>query len=163
MDEFTASIQELYETEHSVYKSSLDIIESQIANWLRNYPQEYSTEQELLFYILGLYKSRLHPETEERRFSGLVIGVTGSMPWNNFDLELGTILEEGCLGKSGIWQQNQIIVIGREDFDKEYLKQSVEIGLQFKFTCTYLSQEAFADLLLPNTAFTQTSFLKNSS
>ncbi len=55
----------------------------------------------------------------------------------------GTVLEGAIVGDMDIWQTNQIMVVGRENFDEDYLIKSIEFGFEHDFTCRYLSQEDF--------------------
>jgi hypothetical protein len=90
-------------------------------------------------------KTSQGPAEESRRFAGWVLGVTGQGPLEDSLLREGITREGGWIGDYDIWQKDQIIVVGREGFDEEYLKRSIEIGLRFKFKCVYFSQEAFAE------------------
>jgi hypothetical protein len=72
-----------------------------------------------------------------------VIGVTGNKPYDEQALKRDISLKGGCIGDKQIWQDDQIVVIGREGFDKDYLTSSVEIGCRYGFTCQYMSQEDF--------------------
>jgi hypothetical protein len=84
---------------------------------------------------------RLYIEVNIR--SQVVIGVTGNTPHAEQDLKKGILLNGGYIGDKEIWQRDQILVIGREDFDKDYLRASVGTGLLYGFTCRYMRQEDF--------------------
>lgn len=76
-------------------------------------------------------------------FWGEIVGVTGSGPYDEMVIEKIATLEGAIVGDADIWQTNQLIVVGREDFDEEYLETSIDFGLEHGFTCRYLSQEDF--------------------
>lgn len=76
-------------------------------------------------------------------FWSKTVGVTGSGPYEKVALEKIVKLEGGIVGDGEIWQTNQLVIIGREDFDKKYLLRSVEFGSEHGFSCRYLSQEDF--------------------
>jgi hypothetical protein len=76
-------------------------------------------------------------------FWGKTVGVTGSGPYDEFAIEKIVTLEGGIVGDYDIWQTNQMIIVGREAFDEDYLVESVNFGLKHGFTCRYLSQEDF--------------------
>lgn len=81
---------------------------------------------------------------EHLLFWGQTIGVTGHGPYEARAIEKIITLEGGLVGDSDIWQPNQLLVIGREDFDHEYLKSSVKVlFLENKTPCEYISQEDF--------------------
>lgn len=80
---------------------------------------------------------------ESRLFWGKTVGVTGSDPYNEAVLKKIVLLEEGIIGDADIWQTNQLIIVGREAFDKSYLRRSIEFGLEHGFVCRYLAQEDF--------------------
>lgn len=79
----------------------------------------------------------------ERIFIGQVIGVTGSGPWEEHIIRRIVHNDCGFLGTSAVWQRDQIIVVGTDNFDKEYLKASINVGKNHDFVCIYLSQEDF--------------------
>ncbi|MFQ5617102.1 MAG: hypothetical protein ACE5GO_11675, partial [Anaerolineales bacterium] len=56
--------------------------------------------------------------TVERKFQGQIIGVTGHTPYSKRKIENMVIAESGYLGDKDIWQQDQIMVIGKKGFDK---------------------------------------------
>ena len=76
-------------------------------------------------------------------FWGETVGVTGSGPHDEAVIEKIATLEGAIVGDMDIWQTNQLLVVGREDFDEEYLERSIDFGLEHGFTCRYLSQEDF--------------------
>ena len=76
-------------------------------------------------------------------FWGETVGVTGSGPYDEVVIEKIAALEGAIVGDADIWQTNQLIVVGREDFDEEYLEASIDFGLEHGFACRYLSQEDF--------------------
>lgn len=87
-----------------------------------------------------------------QKFTGQIIAVTGDGPYYEEAIERIVRLEGaalgGRIGNDGSWQENQIIVIGRDDFGLDYLIESINVGLRHGFTCRYMSQEAFWDLWL---------------
>jgi len=87
-------------------------------------------------------------DTRWRRLSGQIVGVTGSGPFEVADVRDVVTFADGYIGSKDVWQQDQMMVVGEEDFDEEYLRKSIEIGLKYEFACEYLSQQAFLDLLL---------------
>ncbi len=88
----------------------------------------------------------------EQKFIGHVIAVTGDGPHYEEAIERIVRLEGatlgGRIGDDSSWQENQIVIIGRDDFGPEYLIESINVGLKYGFTCRYMSQEAFWDLWL---------------
>lgn len=88
----------------------------------------------------------------EYKYEGEIIGLTGySLDYPNYDEMIRRIieLEGGILSGDGQnnkeWEIEQIVIIGEEDFDKDYLIQSIEIGIEYNFTCKYFSLEDFWD------------------
>lgn len=88
----------------------------------------------------------------EQKFIGEIIAVTGDGPHYEEAIERIIRLEGatsgGRMGDDGSWQENQIVVVGRDDFDADYLIESINVGLRHGFTCRYMAQEAFWDLWL---------------
>ncbi len=76
-------------------------------------------------------------------FWGKTVGVTGSGPYEETAIEKIVSLEGGIVGDADVWQTNQMVVVGREGFDEDYLVRSVEFGMEQGFVCRYLSQEDF--------------------
>ncbi len=81
-------------------------------------------------------------------FWGKTVGVTGSGPYDEMAIEKIVTLEGGIVGDADIWQTNQMVIVGREAFDEDYLLKSVEFGMEHGFACRYLSQEDFWDYWL---------------
>ncbi len=86
--------------------------------------------------------------SDDLLFWGKTVGVTGSGPYDEMAIERIATLEGAVVGDSDIWQTNQMVIVGREAFDEDYLMKSVEFGLDEGFTCRYLSQEDFWDYWL---------------
>jgi len=88
----------------------------------------------------------------EQKFIGEIIAVTGDEPYYAEAIERIILLEGGTvggrIGQDDSWQENQIIVVGSDDFVEEYLLESVNVGLRHGFTCRYMAQEVFWDLWL---------------
>lgn len=89
----------------------------------------------------------------EKKFEGTIVGITGysskvvdndSMARKIIELEGGII--SGDNGNNEEWEIEQMIFIGDEDFDKNYLIQSVEVGIANNFTCRYYSVDDFWDV-----------------
>lgn len=77
------------------------------------------------------------------------VGVTGDGPYEARAIEKIVTLEGGVVGGRDIWQPSQLVVIGREGFDPEYLQSSVSIlKTEKKTPCEYISQEDFWDAWL---------------
>ncbi len=90
----------------------------------------------------------MHPPLVDRLehllFWGQTVGVTGDGPYEAHAIEKIITLEGGLVGDKDVWQSNQLLVIGRENFDRDYLKRSVQIlYLKNKTPCEYISQEDF--------------------
>lgn len=90
----------------------------------------------------------MHPPLVDRLkhllFWGQTVGITGDGPYEARAIEKIITLEGGLVGDRDVWQSNQLLVIGREDFDQDYLKRSVQLlYLQNKTPCEYISQEDF--------------------
>ncbi len=81
-------------------------------------------------------------------FWGETVSVTGDGPYDELVIKKIATLEGAIVGDIDIWQTNQLIVVGRKDFDKQYLETSIDFGLEHGFTCRYLSQEDFWDFWL---------------
>jgi hypothetical protein len=82
------------------------------------------------------------------KLAGQVIGYTGSEPYSDIEIEKAILEENGIIGEQGIWQQEQVIVVGNVAFDRAYLLESFEIGRKFGFVCRYMSQEDFLNSYL---------------
>lgn len=83
----------------------------------------------------------------QRKLAGQVISVTGWSPYSDPVIENMIKEHGGIVGDKDIWQEEQIIVIGRKAYDEDYLKMSIQFGLMRDFPCVYLSQEAFRDFI----------------
>lgn len=86
----------------------------------------------------------------ERKFVNEVISLTGYSSNSVIldeaiariiELEGGTVV--GDYGYDEIWEPGQMIIVGDQDFDQEYLVKSVEAGLKGNFTCHYITLEDF--------------------
>ena len=72
------------------------------------------------------------------------VGVTGDGPYDSNAIRRIITLEGGLVGDEDIWHPNQLVVIGRENFDEGYLRESVKLlYVQEKRPCEYISQEDF--------------------
>ena len=81
---------------------------------------------------------------EHLLFWGQTVGVTGDGPYEARAIEKIITLEGGLVGDKDVWQPNQLLVIGREHFDRDYLRESVRILYsENKTPCEYISQEDF--------------------
>ena len=93
----------------------------------------------------------------KRKYEGQIIGVTGFNLHDNKALEKIIELEggivKGDIGYDEVWEEEQIIVIGRTDFGEEYLKESIRAGNELEFRCRYMTQEDFWDLWLDDEEF----------
>lgn len=88
----------------------------------------------------------------ENKFEGRIVGITGFSPkFPNYDEMVRRIIEleggilSGDVQNTEEWEIGQIIIVGEEDFNREYLIQSIEIGIEHNFTCQYFSLEDFWD------------------
>lgn len=90
----------------------------------------------------------------ENKFQEKIVGITGYSLYNpSYDEMISRIIElEGGIvsgdrqkSEEWEWEVEQIVIIGEEDFDKNYLIQSVEVGIENNFTCQYFSLEDFWD------------------
>ena len=59
-------------------------------------------------------------------------------------MEGGVVSGDGASNEK--WEIEQTIFIGDQDFDEEYLIQSVEIGMEYNFTCKYFSIDDFWEI-----------------
>jgi hypothetical protein len=118
------------------------------------YSCEATTGSRICTQLLGTFSEFLWLKLRARSINtlaGLIIGVTGCSTMGHthkYTIEEIIKDEGGIIGNKDIWQKDQIIVVGRNNFDKQYLEKSVEIGLQFGFTCRYMAQEDFSSFLL---------------
>jgi len=72
------------------------------------------------------------------------VGVTGDGPYEARAIEKIVTLEGGMVGDKDVWQPNQLMIVGRENFDHSYLESSVRLlYLQNRIPCEYISQEDF--------------------
>lgn len=87
-----------------------------------------------------------------KELEGRIVGITGyslhhptynEMIWRIIELE-GAIIS-GDSRNNEEWEKGQIIIVGEEDFDKEYLEQSVEKGIEYNCPCRYFSLGDFWD------------------
>ena len=72
----------------------------------------------------------------EHPLRGLVIGASGASPYTLNAIEA----KGGILGSADTWQHEQIVVVPRRTFDRDYLKMSVALGQQHGFVCRYMSE-----------------------
>lgn len=94
----------------------------------------------------------------EINFKDQLVGMTGYSS-NHIDydslirriiiLESGTV-EDGDTTKDWEWQYDQVILLGDFDFNKEYLIESIEVGIANNFTCQYIALENFWDFYVGN-------------
>lgn len=49
----------------------------------------------------------------------------------------------GIIGDKDIWQHDQVVIVGRSNYDIGYLQKSIHMGRRFNFICQYMSQEDF--------------------
>lgn len=81
---------------------------------------------------------------EQLLFWRQTVGVTGDGPYEAVAIEKIITLEGGLVGGREAWQPYQLMVVGRENFDREYLKESIKkLYLQNGTPCEYVSQEDF--------------------
>lgn len=90
----------------------------------------------------------MHPPLVDRLehllFWKQTVGVTGDGPYEADAIKKIVTLEGGLVGDKDVWQPNQLLVIGRESFDHDYLKMSVQrLYSKNKTPCEYISQEDF--------------------
>ena len=99
-------------------------------------------------------------ENIERKFEDRIIGLTGysskkivldEAVARIIQLEGGKVV--GDWGTYDCWEVEQIVVVGDEDFNKEYLIESVEIGIKHNFNCRYFSLEDFWDYWIDEELF----------
>lgn len=88
----------------------------------------------------------------EKDFEGRTVGITGySFNSTFYDLAIHRIIEleggkvEGDSGYDNTWEIGQTIIVGDYEFDKEYLIQSIEAGIEHNFTCHYIAMEDFLE------------------
>ena len=79
--------------------------------------------------------------------NGRVVGITGNQPQKEEEIRSLAFWNGAILGDYDIWQDNQVIVVGRRDFDKDYLKQAVELIITKTVFIYFISQEVFLDFL----------------
>jgi hypothetical protein len=91
--------------------------------------------------------ARTRGEVCRKFFAGQIVGYTGRFPFDPSDIEKLIRRLGGTPGFDGMWQADQLMIIGREGFDQTYLKHSVQAGLRHGFECHYLSQEALTGLM----------------
>lgn len=72
-----------------------------------------------------------------------IIRVTGNNPLQSVQIEKFAERNGAYVTDGGVWQDDGIVIIGREEFDEEFLRESVQAGISNNFRCAYMSQEAF--------------------
>ncbi len=91
----------------------------------------------------------------EKKFENRIVGITGFSPMHGsydemicriIELEGGIVVGDSQNNEQ--WEIEQTIIIGEEDFSKEYLIHSIEVGIEYNFTCQYFSLEQFWDFYL---------------
>jgi hypothetical protein len=80
---------------------------------------------------------------EHLLFLGQTVGVTGDGPYEARALAKIVTLEGGLVGDENTWQRYQLVIIGRENFDRKYLRESIRMRLKHEIPCEYISQEDF--------------------
>lgn len=106
-------------------------------------PNTFTARGKNLEYLIG----RIGSNVRRRFFENRIVGFTGRLPYEPRDIETFIRRLGGTPGFDGLWQPSQLMIIGREGFDRTYLKHSVEAGMQNGFECIYISQEALTGLL----------------
>lgn len=77
--------------------------------------------------------------------NGYMVGATGDDPVTEMEIRSLAFWQGAILGDDDIWQDNQIIVVGRNQFDKTYLKQAIDLILREKIHIHFIAQELFLD------------------
>jgi hypothetical protein len=106
-------------------------------------PDVFSSRGRNLEHLIGQTRG----EVRRQFFAGQIVGHTGRLPFESSDIEKLIRRLGGIPGFDGLWQAQQLMIIGRERFDPVYLKRSVQVGMQHGFECIYISQEALTGLL----------------
>jgi hypothetical protein len=110
------------------------------AEWLTpTFPDVVERIESNLQYYREVYNAK--------KLASQIVGVTGEGPLESIEVRQLVEKNGGFATGSDIWQADQIVVIGREQFDKEYLRESIRVGLNCGFTCAFMSQEAFNNIL----------------
>lgn len=78
---------------------------------------------------------------------GFMIGATGNRPITETSIRSLAFWQGAILGDCDIWQDGQLIVIGRIGFDEDYLKQAIELIVTKEISIHFISQEVFLDFL----------------
>jgi hypothetical protein len=84
----------------------------------------------------------------EEKLENQTFIVTGNYPLEERGVERIIRLEGGTLDPLKTWPEKAIIVIGRQDFDEDFLLRSINVRHAHGFKFDYLSQEAFFEFWL---------------
>lgn len=86
-------------------------------------------------------------EYSRKRLAWQIVGVTGKSPHSAKSIKQRAEEAGAYLTNGNVLQDDAIIVIGRKDFNMDFLRMTVQRGIENKFRCSYISQEAFIDKL----------------
>lgn len=84
----------------------------------------------------------------EEKLENQTFVVTGSRPLEERAVERIIRLEGGVLDGLKEWPRKAVIVVGRQDFDGDFLLRSINVRHGYGCEYDYLSQEAFLDFWL---------------
>ncbi len=84
---------------------------------------------------------------EMESLRGFIVGATGDQPVTETLIRSLAFWQGALLGDGDIWQDGQLIVVGRIGFDEEYLKQAIELIIAHGVVIHFISQEVFLDFL----------------
>lgn len=76
------------------------------------------------------------------RFLGQYVSTTGEGPLQERHIESIVVPQQGTFVDRNSWYKQQIVVIGRENFDKGYLNRAINITRANDLKFTFISQEA---------------------
>lgn len=88
---------------------------------------------------------------QNTKLMGKSFGVTGDDPDPEAIIKEMINARGGTIMSFGYAQDQQVIVVGRQQFDPVYLTNSINIAVKYKYSIFFLSQEDFIDYLFYDT------------
>jgi hypothetical protein len=89
--------------------------------------------------------AEIFPFLTEWLLNGFLISATGSGFLTEQEVRSLSYWQGAILADADIWRDEQVIVIGREQFDEAYLKQAIELIVRRKIHIYFVSQELFLE------------------
>lgn len=108
------------------------------------YTHLYSDDALVMEHVKNLM-NRVDTKIAENEIKGHIVGITGV---DDIVVEMLIRSIGGIIGNKGMWEKEELFVIGQDGFDKNYIKTSVRIGLIIGSPFRYLGAPEFMRFLM---------------